>query len=397
MMDVPFYGPKPQKGVNIVHINPKSIYTDPYLRQVDITFQQEGDFIYSSDKRKVLAGTVAKRDQDKRNLNTLIRTAHFFTPDSDVAFPMLSEGNQKLWMTVEPLEINTHDSRAKKIKGNVLYLGAGLGYSVFRSAADQGVKSIDIVELSPDVKKLCEDQVIGKMPNGDKVKNFFVGDAISFISNEDLSAYNSVDLDIYRDTQGMIVPYLKTLPLEEKYPKTNFSYWIEGNFYVDLQTEILAIIRQMILRPGDSIGGLGYSHGIGMLAKCLVEEANAVINNREDLSNFISFNNLRDLTKDFAINNPSGVKKIECEMERIAQQRRIQQMFSNMNFVYIKELADQLPIPGSLEDTGQKTEELTDAILHYLMGGDEFTVAPEGTNGTDFGNNGLSFTKKPSK
>ena len=51
----------------------------------------------------------------------------------------------------------------------------------------------------------------------------------------------------------MVIPYLTTLPLEEKFPDTHFSYWIERTFYVDLQAEILKRIVDIWKKPGAKI------------------------------------------------------------------------------------------------------------------------------------------------
>ena len=145
-------------------------------------------------------------------------------------------------MTVEPHEILTHDTRAKYVKGNVLLLGCGLGYTAFRLAQEDQVKSIDIVELSPDVKKLYDDNVRGITPNNYKINDIILADAIEYLYTTNLEKYNHIDVDIWRDTLDMTYPYLKCLALEDRYPNVKFTYWIEDSFYNNLQTEILRIL-----------------------------------------------------------------------------------------------------------------------------------------------------------
>ncbi len=219
-------------------------------------------------------------------------------------------------MTVEPHEILTHDTRAKYVKGNVLLLGCGLGYTAFRLAQEDQVKSIDIVELSPDVKKLYDDNVRGITPNNYKINDIILADAIEYLYTTNLEKYNHIDVDIWRDTLDMTYPYLKCLALEDRYPNIQFTYWIENSFYNNLQTEILRILYKSFYRTQkDLIEEDIPIPGLDILAEYIVNNESVMISSTQVLLNFISYPNLRRIVKNFAINNSEGVERIKNHIE----------------------------------------------------------------------------------
>ena len=77
---------------------------------------------------------LTKYEEDQRDPSSLITKISYCYTRKTLYLPVLYEGLIKKdpWMTVEPYEILTHNTRAKYVKGNVLLLGCGLGYTAFR-------------------------------------------------------------------------------------------------------------------------------------------------------------------------------------------------------------------------------------------------------------------------
>lgn len=300
--------------IKIEEINAEEIESDPYIKAFKgVPKTISGNLAYSNS-RKFTKNWLAKYEEDQRDPGSLITKISYCYTRKTLYLPVLYEGKIKKdpWMTVEPHEILTHDTRAKYVKGNVLLLGCGLGYTAFRLAQEDQVKSIDIVELSPDVKKLYDDNVRGITPNNNKINDILLADAIEYLYTTNLEKYNHIDVDIWRATLDMTYPYLKCLALEDRYPNVKFTYWIENSFYNNLQTEILRILYKRFYRIEKDLIADGIPiPGLDILAEYIVDNESVMISSTQVLLNFISYPNLRRIVKNFAINNSEGVESIK--------------------------------------------------------------------------------------
>lgn len=323
--------------IKIKEINADEIEKDPYIEAFKkVKFNNEiqtlkdsgnnyrivgksvlGNMVCSNNRR-FTRKSLAKYEEDQRASSSLITTISYCYTGKTLFLPVLYEGLTKKdpWMTVEPYEILTHNTRAKYVKGSVLLLGCGLGYTAFRLAQEDQVENIDIVELSPDVKKLYDDNIRDITPNNHKINEVILADAIEYLYTTNLEKYNHIDVDIWRDTLDMTYPYLKCLALEERYSNVKFSYWIENSFYNNLQTEILRILYKRFYRiEKDLIADDIPIPGLDILAEYIVDNERVMISSTQVLLDFISYPNLRRIVKNFAINNSEGVERIKKHIE----------------------------------------------------------------------------------
>ncbi len=219
-------------------------------------------------------------------------------------------------MTAEAYEINTHNSRAEEIRDKVCCAGLGLGYTPYRLAQEAKVKSIDVIELNPNVIKLYEDHIRRITPNNQKIK-VIQGDAIKYL-RENASKYDCIDADIWHDSNDMIDPYLKLLYMEQKNPQVRFSYWMEKTFYVDLQCIILLELNAKYNNNNLNMLASGIPEIMKALARYVIDNTEGVIYNVSDLNKLLSYENLREKTKKFAIDYSQGEYKAEDKRKRIA-------------------------------------------------------------------------------
>ena len=304
--------------IKIEEKDAEEIESDPYIQAFKEVPKSVSGNMACSNIRRLSKRCLTKYREDQRDPGSLITKISYCYTRKTLYLPVLYEGLIKKdpWMTVEPYEILTHNTRAKYVKGNVLLLGCGLGYTAFRLAQEDQVKSIDIVELSPDVKKLYDDNVRGITPNNYKINDIILADAIEYLYTTNLEKYNHIDVDIWRDTLDMTYPYLKCLALEDQYPNIQFTYWIEDSFYNNLQTEILRILYKRFYRTQkDLIEEDIPIPGLDILAEYIVDNERVMISNTEGLLDFISYPNLRRIVKNFAINNSEGIERIKNHIE----------------------------------------------------------------------------------
>ena len=300
--------------LKVERIDSKKVLADPYIQNFKCTYDISGNIVMGLE-RKIPGYYLAKYREDKRDPYTFARITSYCYTNIPLLLPVLYEGvnRKEEWMTVEPYEIMTHNSRAVKARGRVLLLGCGLGYSAFRLALEEQVKSIDIVELSPDVKKLYDKNVRDITPNRDKINDIILDDAIKYLYSTKLEKYNHIDVDIWRDTLDMIYPYLKCLALEDQYPDVTFSYWIENTFYTDLQAELLKIMLYLL------VGSDGYFEewtipGLNTLARYIIRKSEITISSPADLNRLLNPAYLRKMVKEFALTNPDDVEKIGADV-----------------------------------------------------------------------------------
>ena len=314
------------KGVKVQYLAASMIKKDPYRSTIKMGLPVYiGDVGYGLFKPQFRNG-LSKINQDSRDKN-LIRQLNLYYTDQDIFFQSLCTKSGELWMASEVQEQYEHDSRFKDIAavdkdikkdGEVVYTGGlGIGYSHFRLLHDhpQKIKEIHAIEYDPNVIELFNRFVRPQFPAPakEKIKEIIHCDAVEYLLKNDLreKGITRVDLDIWQGVPGMVVPYLKTVGLERKYPDIKFSYWIEETFYLDLQSEILRIIADQAEYKTEKISLMGTRPALDLLARIILESSNEVIRSKQQFIDFISISNLKSKVLDFVTQNPSGVNVIE--------------------------------------------------------------------------------------
>ncbi len=314
------------KGVNVQYLAASTIRKDSYRNGIKMGFPVYiGDVGYGFTKPQ-FKNQLSIMKQDSRD-QKLIRQLNLYYTNQDIRFQSLFTKSGELWMASEVQEQYEHDSRfedfAKETKdrnkeGEVVYTGGlGIGYSHFRLLHDhpEKIREIRVMEYNPNVIELFNRFVYPQFPTPakDKIKEIIQCDAVRYLLNTDLreKGITRVDLDIWQGVPGMVVPYLKTVGLERKYPEIKFSYWVEESFYLDLQSEILRIIADQKEYNTEHISVVGNRPALDILARIILESTNEVIRSKQQFIDFMGISNLKRLVLDFVTKNPSGVSVLE--------------------------------------------------------------------------------------
>lgn len=163
-----------------------------------------------------------------------------FEVDGDKVFPQIgyfSEPysypavyqNDRLWMSLAPNEINTSRSPISRAHGKVYTFGLGLGYYAFHVSNKSEVESVTIVERDREVIRLFEETLLPQFPHGEKIR---IVQADAFDVLEEGFEADFVFADIWHDVGDGLDLYLDMRRYEEKYPNTEFTYWIEKTLKV---------------------------------------------------------------------------------------------------------------------------------------------------------------------
>jgi len=220
--------------------NKKAIYANPYLSNIKIPRTIKGKFTLAN-RRILPRETVGRLKESTRCFkdDTLAQENYLYYCDENLRFPALIEGESTCWMTVEPFEIETFEPFIKEAEGHVLLCGLGLGYVAYMLSLKPEVKSVTVVDLSQDVIDIFNEAILPQFENKDKI-TVVQGDAIEFMETTDLTGFDHVNVDVWRDTIDMLDIYLKCLEIESRNPSVKFSYWLEGQMKEVIQSSVIA-------------------------------------------------------------------------------------------------------------------------------------------------------------
>lgn len=107
---------------------------------------------------------------------------------------MLKE-NDRVWMSVAPMELESQGWHATHASGRVLIGGAGLGVLLYNVARKPNVSKVFVVENNPDISEMASDFVTA-WGLRDKV-SFVVEDMLEFKTKE--MAFDFAAIDIWPD------------------------------------------------------------------------------------------------------------------------------------------------------------------------------------------------------
>lgn len=149
--------------------------------------------------------------------------------------------NNKIWMSLNPNEINTMQPHINKAKGNILVLGLGLGYFPFMCSLKKEVSSITIVERDSNIIKLFNTYLLDKFPNRSKIQ-VIQSDAIEYLSKN--ACFDYIFADLWHDPTDGVDLYVKLKKIEHK-AKIDISYWIENSLIAMLRRIMLSVYEDI--------------------------------------------------------------------------------------------------------------------------------------------------------
>ena len=138
---------------------------------------------YKSDGVEINTVNLLGRCDDYLNVN-------FRTGEIDAPRMLI---NNRLWMSITFMEIQSHWIPIRKAKGKIATAGLGMGYFVLRAIEKPEVKSIDVYEIEQKVVDYFKKNFSNRK-GFEKIK-FIVGDARKKMKKK---TYDFVFVDIYQ-------------------------------------------------------------------------------------------------------------------------------------------------------------------------------------------------------
>ncbi len=206
-------------------------YNDPYIKNIKFDDVQKGKFFLTT--AEYARGELFLYDAPDLYAEKVVPRIAFFT--GKVSFPTFYEGVVP-WMSVCPSEINSMREQMAAAHGKVLVLGMGLGYYQYVVSGKADVESVTVVEISPEIIEIFENNLLPCFENREKIK-IINADAVKFMESVNVGEYDFVFADIWEGIVDGAPLYEAIKKHEKRLPGTRFTYWIGDQIKYYLENE----------------------------------------------------------------------------------------------------------------------------------------------------------------
>jgi len=193
---------------------------NPYIKSVKTDEKRMGDILLTTASYS--RGEILQYTMPDFTADLVTPKLGFF--DRTVKFPTIYEKGTP-WMSVCPSEITSMAEPIAHAHGNALVLGLGLGYYPFMISLSDDVGEITVIEKNKSVITLFERHLLPQFPKKDKIK-VICADAIQWLG-DCADEYDFCFADIWEGVHDGLPLYKKIRSLAGRFPKTEFTYWIE--------------------------------------------------------------------------------------------------------------------------------------------------------------------------
>ncbi len=208
----------------MIHELNSDIYKeDLYYATIEIPERKIGAWEFKKEKYQPYELFVMN-DMVKKEDGRIIPQLGFFK--EEFSFPVVLQSKRE-WMLITPNEIETMKDAILQARGRVLTSGLGLGYFAYLCSEKEEVESIDIIERDPELISLFETVILPQIPHQNKIKIHCSDAFVYFEKNDNMENIDFVFWDLWHDVGDGLEMYRKLKSLEGRYPKINFTYWIE--------------------------------------------------------------------------------------------------------------------------------------------------------------------------
>ncbi len=196
---------------------------DPFYRNIRFQNVRDGRWELRNDIYQPYRAFIWDDVCPDEDLKELVPLGYFEEPFS---YPVVLEDDRE-WMLVTPNEVETIRPAVAAAHGDVLTFGLGLGYFAYMAAEKADVKQVTVVEKDPAVIRLFRQYILPQFGHQDKIR-LINADAFDYLDQEmGREHFDYAYADIWHDAGDGVPLYLRFNKYEEKFPQTEFGYWIE--------------------------------------------------------------------------------------------------------------------------------------------------------------------------
>ena len=208
---------------SVRRLDPDKYRLDPYYRNIHFPNVINGRWELRNDAFKPYQTFIWDDVRPDGTLKELPPLGYF---EDVFSYPVVLEDGRE-WMLVTPNEIETIRPAVRAAFGHVVTFGLGLGYFPYMVSEKQDVDRIVIVEKDPAVIRLFREYILPQFTYPEKI-SIVNDDAFVYMDKSmPKERFDFAYADIWHDAGDGVPYYLRFNKYEERFPWTEFQYWIE--------------------------------------------------------------------------------------------------------------------------------------------------------------------------
>lgn len=277
-------------------INPKEVKIKIYQNTYHLYYKYYKPFNY------FIYDEIKTKDNDYKEINSL---GYFSSSFKYLAL----DKNDETWMSIIPHEINTMKEDIKKINGNVVIYGLGLGYFIYLLSLKEEVNKIIVIEKDKEIINIFKEYIF-KLFNKNSQNKIIVKEDDAFKFNETKLINNKyIDkdvniiinyayIDIYHNPLDALPSYIRFIQNEYKNNEITYFYWIEESIICYIRRIIISIFEEALssFDDKDYIDNDDYLNNfINKLYRYL---KNLNFNSYNDISSLLTKEKIKEICKD---------------------------------------------------------------------------------------------------
>ena len=283
---------------NVCHIdkieklNTDIYLKDPYFSVIKDIKAKEGNWQFLNLHYEAYEGFVYNELEIENNYFGEHTPIGYF--EKAFNYPAVIE-NDTIWMSLIPHEIETMKKPIENAHGNVLVLGLGLGYYLYRILGKNEVKSVDVVEIDKRIISLFNKYLINKFPHIEKI-NVIHADAVEYVGNSK-KHYDYVFADIWHNVGDGEMLYLKLKPKEKEWTTTTFDYWIETSILAMLRRQTLTVFSEQLDGMKEEDYLIAKNENDKIINKIYFYHKNTIVDSYGALHDLLTDSSLKEMAK----------------------------------------------------------------------------------------------------
>ncbi len=202
--------------------------------------------------------------------------------------------NNKIWMSVNPNEIETMKKPISNAKGDIVVFGLGMGYFAYMCSLKDDVKHITIIENNQNIIELFNSKIFPLFEYKEKIK-IIKSDAFKFLKNMKSDDFTYGFVDLWHNPNDGIYAFLTFKSEESRLQGLKFDYWLETGLLALLRRCLITLIDEEINGSTDEQYHYQECETDKIINKSHFFLKNYSINNYKDIKKLLSEDSLKSL------------------------------------------------------------------------------------------------------
>ncbi len=208
---------------SVRRLDPAPYRSDPYYQNIRFPNVSDGRWELRSDVYPPFRTFIWDDVRPDESLKELPPLGYF---SEEFTYPAVLEDGTE-WMLVTPNEIETVRPAVRAARGRVVTFGLGLGYFPYLASEKPDVEKVTVVEKDPAVIRLFRQHILPQFAHAEKIE-VVNDDAFEYMEKTmPKEHFGLAYADIWHDAGDGVPLYLRFNKYEDRFPDTEFRYWIE--------------------------------------------------------------------------------------------------------------------------------------------------------------------------